>query len=220
MNTTAKKPAAKKPAAKKPAAKKPAAKKPAAKKPAAKKPAAKKPAAKKPAAKKPAFNPNKVGTASTRNLKMASTNIDRQMKKIASIDTRVLIAKDKLTELQEHIHEKRLELQEKNTAATKRALDNARKRMKNHKDLMSTIKEKRAEAVKALKESEALHNAYQSVVDHLDKGRATALNEVKKAEVKFMNEAKKAETAFMKKLHKVEEQMLKKAEQLKKNFKK
>jgi len=161
-----------------------------------------------------------VGNASAKNLKMASANIDRQMKKIASIDTRVLIAKDKLTELQEHIHEKRSEFQEKNTAAAKRALLNARKRMTNHKDLMSTIREKRAEAVKALKESEAIHKAYESVVEHLDKGRTTALNEVKKAEVRFMKEAKKAETAFMKKLHRVEEQMLKKADQIKKNFKK
>jgi len=216
----ARKPAAKKPAAKKPAAKKPAAKKPAAKKPAARKPAAKKPAARKPAAKKAAFSPDKVGNASAQSVKAASAEIDRQMKKLASIDTRVLIAKDKLSELQEHIHHKRLEFQEKNTAAAKRALENARKKMSNHKDLMSSIREKRAEAVKALKESEALHNAYESVADHLEKGRTTAMSEIKKAEESFMKEAKKAEVNLMKKLHSVEEQMLKKANQLKKKFQK
>jgi len=201
-----KKPAAKKPAAKKPAAKKPVAKKPVAKKPAAKKPVAKKPVAKKPAAKKkPVFDPAIVGSDSDKHLKKASDNIDRHMKKLASIDTRVLIAKDKLTEIQDLIHEKRMAFQKLNSAAAKRALMNARKKMENHKDFMTTIRETRAEAAKALKDHKSLHKTYESVVSHLEKGRLNAIKEAKKAEV-----------AFMKKLHKVEAKMLKKAEEIKK----
>ncbi len=201
----AKKPATKKPATKKPATKKPVAKKPVTKKPVAKKPVAKKPVAKKPVAKKPVFDPAVVGNNSDKHLKKASDNIDRHMKKLATIDTRVLIAKDKLTELQDLIHEKRMEFQKVNSAAAKRALINARKKMANHKDFMTTIREKRAEAAKALKDHKSLHKTYESVVSHLEKGRLNAIKEAKKAEV-----------SFMKKLHKVEAKMLKKAEEIRK----
>jgi len=206
--SAAKKPAAKKPAAKKPAAKKPAAKKPAAKKPAAKKPAAKKPAAKKPAAKKkPKFNPEKVGADTTKNMKSAAKNIDRQMKKLASLDSRVLIAKDNLTELQKSIHIKRVEFQKKNTAAAKRAYDNLLKKIDNHNTLITSMKQTRAEIAAVLKDNKSMHNAYESVIKKIDKGRERAVVEAKKAEV-----------LFMKNLHKIEAQMLKKAEEIKKNF--
>ena len=175
---------------------------------ATKKPAAKKPVAKKPAAKKPFFDPGLVGRDSAQNMQMAAKNIDRQMKKLASIDTRVLIAKDKLAELQELIQLKGEEFQEKNTAAAKRALENTRKRMSNHKDIMKTIREARAEAATMLKESKSIHKAYESIVNHLEKGKATALKEAKKAEI-----------SFMKKLHKVEAKMLKTADNIKKNIK-
>jgi DNA repair exonuclease SbcCD ATPase subunit len=178
-----------------------------AKKTTAKKPAAKKPAAKKPAAKKPAFKPENVGKASAENLHSASKNIDKQMKKLATIDTRVLIAKDKLAELQGMIAEKREEFKELDSGSAKRALENARKKLNNHKDVMSSIRETRADIVQRLNDSKSIHKAYESAVKHLEKGKETA-----------MREAKKAEVNFMKKLHKVEEKMLKKAAEIKKNL--
>jgi len=205
--SAAKKTAPKKTAAKKPAVKKAAPKKAAAKKPAVKKAAPKKAATKKPAVKKASFNPDQVGQTSTANLKAASMDIDRQMKKISTLDSRVLIAKDKLEEFQNLLHERRLTFQEKNTAAAKRALDNARNKLTNHKDVMTSIRKTRAEAEKMLKDSKSIHRAYESVVKHLAKGRVTA-----------MKEAQKAEISFMKKLHKVEKRMLDQAEKLKKKI--
>ena len=129
------------------------------------------------------------------------------MKKLASLDTRVLIAKDKLDEFQQLFHEKRLAFQEKNTAAANRALENARKKLSNHKDLMNTIREARTEAAKMLKNTKAIHRTYDTLVKHLEKSRILAIKEAKKAEI-----------AFMRKLHKVENQMLKQAEKIKKKL--
>ncbi|MFT5451792.1 MAG: hypothetical protein ACI9N9_001278, partial [Enterobacterales bacterium] len=137
----------------------------------------------------------------------SSMDIDRQMKKISALDSRVLIAKDKLEEFQQLLHVRRKNFQEKNTAAAKRALENARKKLSNHKDLMTSIRETRAEAASMLKDTKSIHSTYESVVNYLEKSRVSA-----------MKEAKKAEVNFMKKLHKIEKQMLVKAEKLKKKI--
>jgi hypothetical protein len=205
MNTPTEK--TKKAVAKKPAVKKAAPKKVVAKKPAVKKAAPKKAVTKKSAPKKAAFNPDDVGQTSTKNLKASSMDIDRQMKKISALDSRVLIAKDKLEEFQELLHERRVTFQEKNTAAAKRALENARKKLSNHKDFMTSIRETRADAAKMLKDTKSIHSTYESVVNHLEKSRVSAIKEAKKAEI-----------SFMKKLHQIEKKMLKKAEQLKKKI--
>jgi hypothetical protein len=194
MNTTDKKPVAKKPAAKKAATKKPAVKNPA-----AKKTAAKKIAVKKPAVNKPSFDQDEVNRISAKNLQAVAMDIDRQMKLLAEIDTRVLIAKDQLAEFQEMIHAKISNFQNKS----------AGKQTENHKDIMSSIRETRDEATRLIKDSKAIQDTYESVVKHLEKGRVVA-----------MKEAKKAELAFMKKLHEVEARMLKKAGEFKKNLKK
>jgi hypothetical protein len=211
----AKKPAAKKPAAKKPAAKKPTAKKPAAKKPAAKKPAAKKPAAKKPAAKKPAvekpaeISHEHVGLSAKENMQQAADAIDKQMKTIANMDTRILIAMDKLSEIQERLHERSIEFQKKNTKAAKQAWENAKQALDKHHGIIDEIKHKRQQAMDALKEHKTLHETYETIVEQLEKGKKKAIIE-----------ARKAEASFMKQLHKIEEQMLKKAEQIKKRYNK
>lgn len=188
MNTTDKKPAAKKATVKKPAAKKTS----------AKKTSVKKVAVKKPAVKEPLFNQDEVNRINAKNLQAVATDIDRQMKLLAEIDTRVLIAKDQLAEFQEMIQAKISNFQNKNVS----------KPAENHKDIMSSIRETRDEATKLIKDSKAIQDTYESVVKHLEKGRVVA-----------MKEAKKAELAFMKKLHEVEARMLKKAGEIKKNIK-
>jgi len=194
MSTTDKKPAAKKRTVKKLAAKKPAVKKPA-----IKKSVAKKPAAKKSAVKKPLFDHDEVSRVSAKNLQAVAMDIDRQMKMLAKIDTRVLIAKDQLADFQEMIQEKISAIQKKNTG----------KQTENHKDIMTSIRETGDEVAKIIRDSKAIHETYASVVKHLEKGRLAA-----------MKEAKKAEIAFMKKLHEVEVKMLKKVGEIKKNINK
>ncbi len=194
MNTTDKKPATKKPATKKPTAKKAAAKKTT-----VKKTTVKKTTVKKPAVKKPSFDQDEVNRISAKNLQAVAMDIDRQMKLLAEIDTRVLIAKDQLADFQEMIQAKISNFQNKN----------ASKQTENHKDIMSSIRETRDEATKLIKDSKAIQDTYESVVNHLEKGRVVA-----------MKEAKKAEIVFMKKLHEVEARMLKKAGEIKKEYKK
>ena len=206
MSPTEKKSAAKKPKDKKSASKKTAArrktvvKKAAVKKPAAKKKTVvKKVAVKKPAASKPSLDHDEVSRISAKNLEAIVMDIDRQMKMLAEIDTRVLIAKDQLADFQEMVQAKINAFQERKS----------NKPAGSHKDLMTSVRDTRDEALKIIKDSKAIHDTYESAVKYFEEGRVAA-----------MKEAKKAEIALVKKLHEVEAKMLKKAGKIKKNMKK
>jgi hypothetical protein len=195
--STSKKPAVKKSASKKTASKKTASKKTAVKKAAVKKTAVKKTAVKKAVTSKPSLDHDEISEISAKNLEMLAMDIDRQMKMLAEIDTRVIIAKDQLADFQEMIQAKISAFQERN----------ANEPAGSHKDLMTSIRETRDEASKMIKDSKAIHDTYESAVKFFEKGRVAALKE-----------AKKAETVLVKKLHEVEAKMLKKAGEIKKNI--
>ena len=199
MSPTKKKSASKKTTIKKSAPKKTASKKTAVKKSASKKTTVRKTAVKKAAIKKavtskPSLDHDEVSKISAKNLEALAMDIDRQMKMLAEIDTRVIIAKDQLADFQEMIQAKINAFQERN--ANKPA------------DLMTSIRETRDEASKLIKDSKAIHDTYDSAVKYFEKGRVAA-----------MKEAKKAEIVLVKKLHEVEAKMLKKAGEIKKNIK-
>ena len=196
--TASKKPAVKKSASKKTASKKPAVKKSASKKTAARKTAVKKAAVKKAVTSKPSLDHDEVSKISAKNLETLAMDIDRQMKMLAEIDTRVIIAKDQLADFQEMIQAKINAFQERK----------ANKPAGLHKDLMTSIRETRDEASKIIKDSKAIHDTYESAVKFFEKGRVAALKEAKKAEI-----------ILVKKLHEVEAKMLKKAGEIKKNIK-
>jgi len=183
-------PTDKKPASKKTAVKKSAPKKTATRKRAVKKSAVKKVAVKKAVTSQPSLGHEEVSEISAKNLETLAMDIDRQMKMLSEIDTRVLIAKDQLAEFREMIQEKISVFQERN----------ANKPAGNQKDLMTSIRETRDEASKIIKDSKAIHDTYESAVKYFEKGRVAA-----------MREAKKAEIVLVKKLHEVEAKMLKKA---------
>jgi len=195
---TVKKSASKKTAARKKAVKKSASKKTAAKKTTVKKAVVKKTVVKKTVTKKPSSDHNEVSKVSARNLETIAKDIDRQMKMLAEIDTRVIIAKDQLADFQEKIQEKITAFKERNTNKPEGA----------HKDLMTSIRETRDEASKIIKDSKAIHDTYESAVKYFEKGRVAALKEAKKAEV-----------VLVKKLHEIEGKVLKKASEINKNIK-
>lgn len=199
MVTTVKKSVSKKPAVKKPTVKKTGAKKTGTKKTGVKKATAKKTVVKKAAANKPIFDHDEIVRISEKNLQAVAMDIDRQMKMLAEMDTRVLIAKDQLADFQEMIYDKINAFQNKN----------AGKKTENHKDIMTSIRETRDEAAKIIKDSKALHETYDLVARNFEKGRLAAIKEMKKAEI-----------VFMKKLHEVEAKVLEKAGEFKKNLKK
>ena len=186
------------PTDKKPASKRPAVKKSASKKSAARKTTAKKAAVKKTVSSKPSLDHDEVSEISAKNLETLAMDIDRQMKMLAEIDTRVIIAKDQLTDFQEMIQAKIKAFQERNV----------NKPAGNHKDLMTSIRETRDEASKIIKDSKAIHDTYESAVKYFEKGRVSALKEAKKAEV-----------VLVKKLHEIEAKMLKKAGEINKSIK-
>jgi len=189
---------AKKSVAKKPAVKKTATRKATAKKATASKTAVKKTAVKKIASKQPLPSQDEVGRIGKENLQALATDIDRQMKMLAEMNTRVLIAKDQLADFQEKISAKIKAFQKKN----------AGKPAEIQKDIMAAIRETRDEAAKMIKDSKALHETYELVSRQFEKGRVTAAKELKKAEA-----------LFLEKFHVVEEKVLKKAGEIKKNLK-
>ena len=191
-------PTDKKSASKKPAVKKTVSKKTAARKKAVKKAAVKKTAVKKAVTSNPSIDHDEVSKISAKNLETLAMDIDRQMKMLAEIDTRVVIAKDQLADFQEMIQAKIGAFQERNT----------NKPPGNSRDLMTSIRETRDEASKIIKDSKAINDTYESAVKYFEKGRVAA-----------MKEAKKAEIILVKKLHEVEAKMLKKAGEIKKNIK-
>ena len=150
-----------------------------------------------------------VGDSARENMQQAANAIDDQMKYIANIDTRMLIAMDTLSEFQETLQQKSKEFQEKNTKAAKRAWESAKRSLDNHHEIIDDFKAKRQQAMDSLKENKTLHETYESIVEHMERGKKVAIQEAKKAEEKFM-----------KQLHKIEQQMLKKAEQIKKRYNK
>ena len=215
MGTTTKKSVAKESTAKKVAPKKAAAKKPASKRSPAKKKAAvrkagtkntatkkattRKAAAKKVTVKKPVSNQDEPGRISEENLQAIAADIDRQMKMLAEMNTRVLIAKDQLADFQENVSSKIKAFKEKN----------AGKQTENFKDIMASIRHTKDEAAKMIKDSKALHDTYDMVTERFEKGRVTAAKEIKKAEA-----------VFLEKLQEVEARVVKKAGEIKKNLKK
>ena len=191
-------PTDKKPASKRPAVKKSASKKSAARKTTAKKAAVKKTAVKKTVSSKPSLDHDEVSKISAKNLETLAMDIDRQMKMLAEVDTRVIIAKDQLADFQEMIQAKIKAFQERNV----------NKPAGNHKDLMTSIRETRDEASKIIKDSKAIHDTYESAIKYFEKGRVSALKEAKKAEV-----------VLVKKLHEIEAKMLKRAGEFNKSIK-
>ena len=191
-------PTDKKSASKRPAVRKSASKKTVARKATVKKAAVKKTAVKKAVPSKPSLDHEEVSKISAKNLETLAMDIDRQMKMLAEIDTRVIIAKDQLTDFQEMIQAKIKAFQERNV----------NKPADNHKDLMTSIRETRDEASKIIKDSKAIHDTYESAVKYFEKGRVSALKEAKKAEV-----------VLVKKLHEIEAKMLKKAGEINKSIK-
>jgi len=192
MSTTDKKSAVKK------TAKKTVTKKTAAKKTVNKKTGAKKTAVKKTAVSKPDFDPGELSRIGAKNLHALAMDIDRQMKMFAEMDTRVLIAKDQLADFQEMIQAKISAFQSKS----------ASNQTESHTDIMKSIRETKDEAAKFIKESKAIHETYELLVNQLEKGRVAAIRETKKAE-----------TVFMKKFNEVETKLLEKAKEIKRNIK-
>jgi len=210
MATTAKKTATKKStvkkatpikaAAKKPAIKKaPARKKAGTKNTSTKKAAARKTTAKRVTVKKSVSSQDEVVRISEENLQAMAADIDRQMKLLAEMNTRVLIAKDQLADFQENISSKIKAFKEKN----------AGRQTENLKDIMASVRNTKDEAARMIKDSKALHETYDLVSERFEKGRVTAAKEIKKAEA-----------VFLEKIHEVEAKVVKKASEIKKNLKK
>lgn len=164
-----------------------------------KKAAAKKSVASRATVKSPLPGQDEVGKISEENLHEMAADIDRQMKMLAEMNTRILIAKDQLADFQESISSK-IEAFKKRQAG---------KKTENHKDIMTSIRDTKNEAAKVIKESKALHETYELVSKHFEKGRVAAAKEMKKAEA-----------VFLEKLHAVEARVVKKADEIKKNLKK
>lgn len=207
MDTAKKKTAKKKAAAKKTGGKKAAVKKSLPKKTAGKKTTAKKAAAKKARvqkttvggalAKQPAASQAAAGP-SEKDLQALAMDIDRQMKVLAEMNTRVIIAKDQLADFQEMIAEKIKAFQQSSAAES----------AAGHKDVMTRMRETKDEAAKMIKDSKALHETYETLARRFEKGRVAAVKEMKKAE-----------SAFLEKFHEVEARVIKKAGEIKKNLK-
>jgi hypothetical protein len=151
-----------------------------------------------PAVKEPEYADDEVSRISEENLQAVAADIDRQMKMLAEMDTRVLIAKEQLADFQEMIQAKISAFQDKNTS----------KQAESHTDIMKSIRETRDEATKYIKDSKAIHDTYELVVKQLEKGREAAVRESKKAEV-----------VFKEKFHEVEKKISEKASEIRENRK-
>ena len=132
------------------------------------------------------------------HLHAVAVDIDRQMKELAEMNTRVLIAKDQLADFQEVIQEKIRDFQEK------RNTDHA----EGHTDILQSIRHAKDEAAKHIKESEAINDAYDKLLKQLEKGREAA-----------KRESRKAEKAFKEKFHELEVKLKQKAGEFKENIK-
>jgi len=202
MDTASKKTAKKKTAGKKTGGKKTAVKKTPTNKPTRKKAALKKTPVKKTTAGGAAARQSPAGQAaggaSEKDLQALAMDIDRQMKVLAEMNTRVIIAKDQLADFQELISEKIKAFQQRSAADSEAG----------HKDVMTRMRETKDEAARMFKDSKALHETYETLAKHFEKGRVAAVKEMKKAE-----------SAFLEKFHEVEARVVKKAGEIKKNLK-
>ena len=152
----------------------------------------------KPAVEQPGYDHDEVSRISEENLKAVAMDIDRQMKTLAEVDTRVLMAKEQLANFQETVQARISAFQEKSTG----------EQTENHTDIMKSIRETRDEAAKFIRDSKAIHDTYEVLVKQLEKGREAAVRETKKAEI-----------IFKEKFHEVETKVLKKASEFKENMK-
>lgn len=198
MDTAKKKTAKKKATGKKTTVRKTAARKTTAKKTPAKKAAGKKVTAGSAAVVQSPPGKKVTAAASEKDLQALAADIDRQMKILAEMNTRVIIAKDQLADFQEMISEKI------KTFQTRSDGDGST----GQKDVLATLRQKKDEAARMFKDSRALHETYETLAKHFEKGRVTAAKEMKKAEA-----------AFLEKFHVVEAKLAKKAEEIKKNLK-
>lgn len=164
-----------------------------------KKTSVKKAAVKKSPVSKTPVDMDEVSRIGAKNLEAVAMDIDRQMKMLAEIDTRVIGAKEQLADFQEMVQAKINSFKERKSD----------KPAGSHKALMTSIRETRDEALKIIKDSKAINATYKSTVTHLEEGRVAA-----------MKEAKKAEIALVNKFHEVEAKILKKAGEIRKNLKK
>ena len=151
-----------------------------------------------PVVEQPEHDHDEVGRISEENLQAVAMDIDRQMKTLAEMDTRVLMAKEQLAEFQEMIQARMSAFQRKSTG----------ERTENHTDIMTSIRETRDEAAKFIRESKAINEAYELLVKQLEKGREAAIRETKKAEI-----------VFKEKFHEVEKKISKKASEIRGNTK-
>jgi hypothetical protein len=153
---------------------------------------------KQPTAEQPETDNSEAKKPSDDHLQAIAADIDRQMKKLAEMNTRVIIAKDQLADLQEFVQAKIADFQER------RAADHG----EGHSDIMQSIRHAKDEAAKHIRESEAINEAYDKLLKQLERGREAALRESRKAEV-----------VLKEKFHEVEEKLLKKAGEIKDTIK-
>jgi len=152
----------------------------------------------KPAVEQPDYDHEDVKKINEEHLHAVAMDIDRQMKTLAEMDTRVLIAKERLTDFQEIVQEKIHTFQEKKDGGAS----------ENHSDILQSIRHAKDEAAKYIKESEAINDAYDKLLKQLEKGREAA-----------KRESKKAEKILKEKFHELEAKLKQKADEIKENIK-
>ena len=152
----------------------------------------------KPAVDQPENDHDEASRISEENLHAVAKDIDRQMKTLAEMDTRVLIAKERLTDFQEMVQERIHAYQEKKDGD----------QSESHSDILQSIRHAKDEAARYIRESEALNEAYEKLVKQVEKGREAATRETRKAEA-----------AFKEKFHEIETKLAKKAAEIKENIK-
>ena len=152
----------------------------------------------KPAVEQPDHDHEEVNKINEEHLHAVAMDIDRQMKELAEMNTRVLIAKDQLADFQELLQAKIHDFQEKRNAD----------HTEGHTDIMQSIRHAKDEAAKHIKESEAINDAYDKLLKQLEKGREAA-----------KRESRKAEKAFKEKFHELEVKLKQKAGEFKENIK-
>jgi len=152
----------------------------------------------KPAVEQPDYDHEEVKKINEEHLHAVAIDIDRQMKTLAEMDTRVLIAKERLIDFQEMIQERIHAYQEKKDGDPS----------ESHSDILQSILHAKDEAAKHIKESEAINDAYDKLLKQLEKGREAT-----------RRESKKAEKVFKEKFHELEAKLKQKAGEIKENIK-
>jgi hypothetical protein len=151
-----------------------------------------------PTTEQPEYDHDEVSRISEENLKAVAMDIDRQMKTLAEMDTRVLMAKEQLANFQQTIQARISAFQEKGSG----------EQTESHTDIMKSIRDTKDEAAKFIRDSKAIHDTYEVLVKQLEKGREAAVRETKKAEI-----------VFKEKFHEVEKKISEKASEIRENMK-